>query len=52
VHVLDAATARFDILNREQIRAQHEMAEMLGHLKETDMLEHPKAFSTYSYNYN
>ena len=26
VHVLDAATARFDILNREQIRAQHEMA--------------------------
>lgn len=28
VHVLDAATARFDILNREQVRAQHEMAEL------------------------
>lgn len=27
VHALDAATARFDMLNREQIRAQHELAE-------------------------
>lgn len=26
VHALDAATARFDQLNREQIRAQHELA--------------------------
>lgn len=28
VHVTDASTARFDILNREQVRAQHEMAEI------------------------
>jgi hypothetical protein len=28
VHVTDTATARFDILNREQVRAQHELAEL------------------------
>lgn len=43
VHALDAATARFDILNREQIRAQHKHLVLS---KVPDMLETPKTTST------
>lgn len=51
VHALDVAVRRFNILDREQERAQHEMAKPTsGHVKATDLLETPKANCTVDLN--
>lgn len=47
VGVMDVATRRFGILDREQQKAQIEMAKVTpGHLKCSHMLETPKAYAT------